>query len=68
LKNFLALSGEHDRGEVTSNLLVEHLGKEVERLRAGASLVKKLGADLVDDLAGFSREELQKMIASARKR
>jgi hypothetical protein len=67
LKNFLALSGEDDRGEVTSNLLVEHLGKEVERLRAGASLVKKFGPELATALAGYSKEDLQKLLASARK-
>ncbi len=57
LDDYVSLKRGGDQGEIISELIVRHLGPEVERLRKAQEAIQKLPADLLALLAGASDEK-----------
>lgn len=66
LRDYLTLRHEEDREGLVSELIVKHLGPEVERLKAAQEAISKLPVDLLTALANASDETRQKILASLR--
>jgi hypothetical protein len=65
LSDYLALAPPGaDRGDIMSELVVKHLGPEVERLRSAQAAIAKLPRDLLIALANATEEKRLELMAA----
>lgn len=64
---WVVLSGSGNRDDAVSKMLVEHLGREIEKLRVGRDLISKMDSETLSNLSQLSPEELRKLLSNAKK-
>lgn len=64
---WVVLSGSGSRDEGVSKVLIEHLGREIEKLRAGRDLINKMDTETLSNLAQLTPDELRKLLSTAKK-
>jgi hypothetical protein len=64
---WVVLSCSGSRDEAVSKVLIEHLGREIEKLRAGRDLISKMDMETLSNLAQLTPDELRKLLSTAKK-